>query len=888
MKKILKIIGIVLLLLVVFVIAAPFLFKSQIEDAVKKTINKNVNATVEWEELDLSLFSSFPDAELKLKNLSVINKAPFEGDTLATSEELGLSLGIPQLFKGGPYSINELELHQAYINIKVDSLSNANYDIVKASTTEETPAEENAESSPLSLDIQHYEINNTRINYLDESTKTFLRITDFNHVGNGDFTADVTNLSTQTNALVSFELDSVNYLKNNKLKLDADFEMDLANMKFTFLENEALINQLPLTFDGFIKINETNQEMDITFKTPSSDFKNFLGVIPEIYAKNLDGVETTGNFTVNGKINGIIDDEHIPMMDIAINSDNASFKYPDLPKKVDNIIIDAILKNETGLLADTYVNLNKLNFRIDQDVFSANGNFKNLTENPLINLTANGKLNLANIEQAYPLDMDMDLNGILTANLTANFDMNSIEKEQYQNVKSNGKASITNFKYKSPEIPNDVNIAKASLNFNTSKVTLEEMQIQSGQTDANLTGSLDNLMGYLFSDQVLKGRFNVKSNTFSVNDFMVAETKETTTNKGTPEEKTTTETTGQEAIKIPSFLDARLDFTANKILYDDLTLNNAKGALIIKDETATLEKISSDIFGGNIGLNGNVSTKGQTPTFDVKLNLNRIDIVESFKGLELLRNLAPIAKSLQGLLNTDVNLKGSLNNDLTPIMNSLGGTAFAQILNAKVDATETPLLSKLNGQLNFIDLDNLNLNNLVANLSFADGLINVSPFNFNIKDIGIDVGGSHSFENVMNYNLKLNIPAKYLGSEIAGGLASLTKTNLEDTKVELPIGLSGSFDSPAIKLNMKQAMTDLTQQIIASQKDQVKDQVKNEVKNQLGNLLGGNKPKEEEGETPKTTDSTKTETPKTKDEKIKEAAGNAIKGLFGKKKKDGE
>ena len=33
-----------------------------------------------------------------------------------------------------------------------------------------------------------------------------------------------------------------------------------------------------------------------------SDFKNFLAVIPETYAKNLDGVETTGDFRVSGKI----------------------------------------------------------------------------------------------------------------------------------------------------------------------------------------------------------------------------------------------------------------------------------------------------------------------------------------------------------------------------------------------------------------------------------------------------------------------------------------------------------------------------------------------------------------------------------------------------------
>lgn len=877
MKKILKIVGIVLLVLILLVILTPILFKGQIEKAVKNSINNSVNATVEWEDLDLSLFSSFPDAELKLKNLSVINKTPFEGDTLATSEELALSLGIPQLFKGGPYSINELALNRAYVNIKVDSLGNANYDIAKE-TTADTSAQASNGGSALSLDIQHYEINNSRINYLDESTKTFLRITDFNHYGNGDFTADKTNLETNTEAIVSFEFDSINYLNKNSLKLDADFEMDLANQKYTFLENEALINQLPLTFDGFVKINEDNQELDLTFKTPSSDFKNFLAVIPETYAKNLDGVETTGDFTVNGMIKGIVDEEHIPMMDIAIKSDNASFKYPDLPKKVEDISIDAVLKNETGLLADTYVNLDQLDFRIDQDRFSAKGNFKNLMDNPLIDLTANGTLNLANLEKAYPLDLDMDLNGILDANLTTNFDMNSIEKEQYQNVKSSGRASINNFKYTSPEIPNDVNIAKASLNFNTQKVTLEEMDIKSGQTDAKITGTLDNLMGYLFSDQQLKGRFNVQSNTFSVNDFMVAQTEEP---ENTSEEKETTPTpTGEEAIKIPSFLDARLDFNAKNVIYDNLTLKNTKGAVVIVDETASLENVSADIFGGNIGINGNVSTKNATPVFDMQLNLNRIDIVESFQNLELIQNLAPLAKALQGSLNTKINLSGNLTNELTPILTSLGGTAFAQIINAQVDTEKTPLLSKLDGQLNFINLDNLALKDLATNLKFNNGQIEVDPFNFNIKDINITAGGSHSFDNQMNYNLKLDIPAKYLGSEVGNGLASLTKTDLENTKVQLPIGLSGSFNSPQIQLNMKQAVTDLTQQIVAKQKDELKDKAKEEVGNKLKDLLGGNKEN-----TQTTQDSTSTEE-KSDEDKVKEAAGKVLNGLFGKKKDD--
>jgi len=101
MKKALKIVGISLLALIVILIATPFLFKGTIEKQVKKAINKNINASVEWDKLSISLFSSFPDARLKLKDISVINKAPFEGDTLMSGKEVFLDMNIPQLFKAG-------------------------------------------------------------------------------------------------------------------------------------------------------------------------------------------------------------------------------------------------------------------------------------------------------------------------------------------------------------------------------------------------------------------------------------------------------------------------------------------------------------------------------------------------------------------------------------------------------------------------------------------------------------------------------------------------------------------------------------------------------------------------------------------------------------------
>ncbi|WP_127844723.1 AsmA family protein [Psychroflexus aestuariivivens] len=868
MKKAAKIVGIVVLLLIVLLFLAPILFKGSIEKMVKNAANENVNAKVEWEALDLSLYRNFPNASLSLEGLSVTNNAPFEGDTLVYAKNLNVAMGLMQLFKSEGLSIDKVYLNEAFINVKVDSLGNANYDIAKTSENDSPQEATTSSDKAFNLDLNHYEINNSKINYLDESGNIFLKLSDFNHSGDGDFAASVFTLKTHTDSKVSFDLDGTNYLKNNSIVLDADLEMNLDKMKFTFLENEALINQLPLQFDGYFQMFDDYNEMDVNFSTPSSEFKNFLAVIPEEYAKNLDNVTTTGNFDLKGVVKGKMDDKYIPTLDISISSNNASFKYPDLPKKVEDINLNIEVKNETGLVEDTYVNFNDIKFRIDQDRFSGNGSIKNLTTNMLVDFEAKGRLNLANLEKAYPLELDQKLSGILDADIKSNFDMNTLEKEQYDKVNATGNIKLSKFDYDSPELAKPVHIELATLNFSTKNIRLENFEMTAGSTDLKMNGNLSNFMGFAFADKTLKGNFNATSNNFSVSDFMVeteADDSETKT-----ENNSDTETASTEAIKIPSFLDIVLNFNAKNVKYDNLNLKNTKGSLALREEKAFLDNVTADIFGGNFKLNGEVSTATDQPNFNVDLSLNTIQIVEAFQQMELIKGLAPIAQALQGVASTSIKLNGDLTKDLMPIYNSLKGNALAEIISADVQDDKMPLVSNLNNQFKFINLDKLKIQDVVAKLNFSNGAINLDNFDFKIEDIKVDVSGSHSFNNEMNYNLKLNIPAKYFGDEVGGKLAELSDTDLNKMKVDLPVSLSGSFGNPKIQMNMQNAVKSLSQQIIEAQKDKATDKIKDKVGEEIDKLLGND-------------DKENGEDSKTKEDEVKDKVKDVLGGLLKKK-----
>ena len=879
MKKALKILGIILLLLIIAIIAAPFLFKGTIKDKIRNLANEHLEAKVDFDDINISLLKSFPDAAVTIDGLSIINKAPFEGDTLAYAKKITLDMSINELFKDASEDINvqKFVVDQAYVAIKTDSLGNYNYDIAKKTDTPANQSNDKAdESEPFTFALEHYEINKSKILYKDDVAKMTLLLTNFNHNGDGTVSGEKVILGTKSDAEISFVFSGTNYLDKNKLALDADLELDLNEQRYSFLKNQALVNQLPLEFQGYVQLLENYTDVDITFKTPDSDFKNFLAVIPAEYSKNIENVQTSGNFIVEGMIKGKVDETYIPKMDITVKSNNASFKYPDLPKGVSNIIINTALKNETGLVDDTYLKIDNLNFRIDQDAFNVKGLLKNLTGNTIVDLDVNGTLNLANLKKAYPIDLEQELNGILKANVNTHFDLESLEKEQYQNVRSTGTASISNFSYKSPELPNEVKVANAQVDFTPGTITLQEMKATTGQSDLSARGTINNLMGFLFAKQDLKGNFTANSNVFVVDDFMVASTEpEKTESEEKNKEKPST--TEEESLKIPSFLDATLAFDAKKVKYDNLELLNTKGTVRIKDETAYLNDVTSNLFGGGLGFNGKVSTKSETPTFGMNLDLSKIDIVQSVQQMELLQGLAPIARALSGILTTQLSLDGNLSKDLTPILTSLKGNALAEILNAKVNASATPLISKLDTKMDFLDLDNLDLKDIKTKLNFDNGNINVQPFSFDVKGIKVTTSGSHSFSNEMNYNVSLDLPAKYLGSKASNLIAQLSDQELENTTVPLPINITGNYTNPQVDLQTSVAVKNLTQLIVAKQKEKATDKIKDTGKDILGGLLGNNDKKK---------DSTATNTnTNTQQDAIKDAAKDVLGGLFGKKKK---
>ncbi|MDX1315319.1 MAG: AsmA family protein [Eudoraea sp.] len=376
-KKFLIILGTIVAVFIVALVLLPIIFEAKIGTLLKDNVNAQIEGEFDFDDVSLSLISSFPSAKLSLQGARLQTPEPFKGDTLFYAKSLNLKMAIMEIFKGAgdPINIKDISVDGAKLDLKVNADDEVNYDITRNNSEDGVASDESTDFSFL---LNSYSINNSEINYSSSPSNIDLGIYLEEHTGSGDFSLSNSKLDTQTKGLLSLQLDSIAYLSATPFDLKALIGMDLEQYRYQFLENQALLKDLALVFEGEVKVEEDYQDIDIRFNAPAADFRDFLALMPETFVQDLNRVEASGDLEVSGTIKGVNGEETIPGFDIRVRTDNARVQYADLPRPIDQITLDAALVNTTGKPEGTQLDVQKSSFAIAQDRFQLQANVGDL------------------------------------------------------------------------------------------------------------------------------------------------------------------------------------------------------------------------------------------------------------------------------------------------------------------------------------------------------------------------------------------------------------------------------------------------------------------------------------------------------------------------------
>ncbi len=421
MKKALIIIGSILGVLLLLLILIPVLFKDQIFEKVDEQLAKTINADVYYDadNVSLSLLRNFPNVTASLEDFSVVGRAPFAGDTLVSARRFEIVLDLMSVISGDQMEINALELESPFIQILVLEDGTANYDI--AIEEETLPAgEADTAATEFNIGIEHWAINNGRIIYSDRSIPITIALEEVSHTGSGDFTQDIFEMDTYTlSQRGSLIFDGVEYIANKRLEADVKMEMNLPEMKFTFMENTARLNDFAMAFDGYIAMPNDPIVFDMQFSGKDNTFKSLLSLVPGIYNEEFENIEASGEMDFNGYLKGIYSeaDSSMPGYKVALQVNNARFKYEDLPTAVEDINVDMLVEDKDGNPDNLYVNVKAFNMNVGSN--PVKGQFELRSLEPMnIAADVDARLNLGELDQVMKLE-ELEMKGLFALNLKA-------------------------------------------------------------------------------------------------------------------------------------------------------------------------------------------------------------------------------------------------------------------------------------------------------------------------------------------------------------------------------------------------------------------------------------------------------------------------------------
>lgn len=811
MKKFLKIVAIVAVVLIAVALVVPLALKSKVGDIVKKEAGELLTAEVDFRSLDLSLLRHFPHASVELEGLTVVCAAPFEGDTLASVGRISVVVDLMSLFGDSGYEVTKLLVDKAHLHARKLADGSVNWDVMKPSdepAEEKEPAEAD-EPSAFRLRMRDVRLSEAVVRYEDDSTGMRAGVDPLDLRLSGDLSGERSDLDLRLEAhRLSYAAGGVALLRDADLTADVTLDADLKNKRFTFSDNRLSLNAIALSLDGWVALADDRTEMDVRVNSSKVEFRDVLSLVPAFYTRDFENLTASGQLTLDAWAKGVLAGDRLPAFETTLAVRDGSFKYASLPKAVTGITIDARAANPGGTADATTVDVPT--FALTMAGNALCGSFSAAT--PMSDLrfkaAAAGKVDLGAVKEVYPLGDSIALAGVVTADMQASGRMSDIERERYEAIAASGRLTVEGVTAALAGLP-EVKVRRAAMSVSPAALTLSELGVTVGRSDIEASGTLSNYIGYLLRDQTLRGRLDVRSSLLDLNELL-GDASEASADTGAA--AAPADTAAMRAVVVPQNLDLALGASLKKILFQKMVLDDFTGSLTVAKGTVSMNRLAMNAFGGRMSASGSYSTAADAQRPALKLNAEIADASFSttFDQLDVVRRMVPLFEKTGGDYSMSLDLATRLTQTMDPDYATLQADGAIRSKNIRVQ--NIAVFDQLAAALKNDALRRIEAKDVDIRFTIRDGRIATQPFDLSVGGISLNLSGSTGLDQTIDYTARVTLPE---GS--AGGILTA-----------VDVGIGGSFSSPKITLDVKNA---------------VKDAVSNAIGEKLGLSVGSSEGK---------------------------------------------
>lgn len=820
MKKSLRIAAIVAAVLLTVIIVAPMALRGKVAEIVKREANAKLTARLDFDKLDISLLRHFPHASVELKGLTLVGVDRFEGDTIVAARRISVVVDLLSFFGDEGFEVSKVILASPALHAHKLADGAVSWDVMKPSDeTPEEEAQEPSEPSSFRLQLRDFRISDASVRYEDDSTRMAFSTGPLSLRLRGDMSADQTDLSLRLDAQqLRFVSGGIPLLSGAEAEFVATIAADLKNSRFTFTDNTFRLNAIALSLDGWVQLLESGAvAMDLTAGCGKVLFKDVLSLVPAFYTKDFRSLSAAGELSLSVWAKGEMHGSVLPAFALEAGVSNGSFQYSSLPKAVTDIQIAARISNPGGTMNKTIADLSKFSLRMAGNSVAATFYATNLVSDPAFRASVAGKVDLGAIREVYPLDREIDLGGVITADLKVSGRMSDIERKRYEQMAASGTFVIEQLGLTVPKLP-AVHIGRAAATITPQAMTLGDFSATVGRSDLSAKGQLTGYLGYLLRDDKLSGRLYLRSGLLDLNEIMAALPASDEPAAAVGEQPAEP----MQVLVVPKNLDLSLNTDLQQILFNKMTLSALTGEMRVAGGALSLDKLALQLFGGKASASGSYSTAADParPALRLDLSLAGASFAQTFDELEMVQKLVPLFAKTGGDYSLSLGMSAALDSAMSPDLQSVD--ASGEIKSANIQVQNIEAFDALAKALGNDKLRQIEAKDVAIRFAIRNGRVATQPFDLKLAGTNVNLSGSTGLDQTIDYTAKVSMPASVSG----GALETLS------------VKIGGTFTAPTITLGVREAAEQVVKNVIDEQIQKLtgSESLADEVQKQKENL----------------------------------------------------
>jgi AsmA protein len=515
-----------------------------------------------------------------------------------------------------------------------------------------------------------------------------------------------------------------------------------------------------------------------------SYIKSDLGVtmnledIEKLYPKNNNIIK--GLFKSSILIDGLYDSKkHLfPTIHANIDLNNGYLKSPNFSEPIKNIALHAQAINTTGKTENTRLNIEKLNFLMEDNPFTISGTIEDFIKLNY-DFKIKGALDLEKLTTVFPINGSI-LSGLVQTDIESTGSISNIEKSDFSNIYCSGTVDLENIKYKSTLTKIPIHINTANLQLLPQKIVLTNCDGRLGKTNFALTGDITNYMYFLTANNdMITGDLILKSDTLDLTPW-IDHTFHGKTNNSQAMDSLPAMNSNSQIFEIPKNVHFVFDSDIKNVYYQDLHVANLLGEITIHDGVLALTETGFNSLNANFAIDGHYNTFDVTnPFFDVQINVSELDINKAYTEIALIRKLAPAAADTYGKVSINYKLKGGLNQNGSINLSSLDGGGNVTIANAKIHGMK--MFDEISRTAKKELVKNPELKNVSLDSEIHNNKLIVKPFSLKLNGLNTDIEGSNDITGGnLNYLVQIEL--------------------IPIDKIKVPFHISGTYSNPKVTM----------------------------------------------------------------------------------------